>query len=250
MNLRALQTYWLEARFEFLKNLRLPVFSLSTMLFPVMFYLMFGLAFGGGDIDTAPRPLYFAVSIGAFGVVGACLFGFGVGVAIERGQGWTRLRRAFPAPPMAYFVAKMFMATVFSLAIVATLLTLAFAFGGSSLAATDLLRVVAVLLAGTLPFCAMGLALGCLLGPNSAPAVVNLLYLPMGFAGGLWIPMQYMPDFMKTIAPSLPTYHYVQLALGAIGAGTTSGAGGHLAVLGIVTAVCLAAAFVLYSSQP
>ena len=40
------RTYWLESKFEFLKNLRLPVFSLSTLLFPVMFYLMFGLALG------------------------------------------------------------------------------------------------------------------------------------------------------------------------------------------------------------
>ena len=251
-HLRTLNTvysYWLEAKFEFLKSLRLPVFSLSTLLFPVMFYLMFGLGMSGGDLGPTPRPLYLAVSFAAFGVVGACLFGFGVGIAIERGQGWTLLRRAFPAPPMAYFVAKMFMATVFSLTIIAMLLALAMTFGGSSLSAADLMRVVAVLLAGTLPFSAMGLALGCLLGPNSAPAVVNLLYLPMAFGGGLWIPVQFLPDIMQAIAPFLPTYHYAQLALAAIGAGT-SDAGGHLGMLGIVTAVCLAAAFVLYSRQP
>ena len=172
------RTYWLESKLEFLKNLRLPVFSLSTLLFPVMFYLMFGLAFGGGPIGSVPRPLYFAVAYSAFGVVGACLFGFGANVATERGQGWMLLRRAFPAPPFAYFVAKMFMATAFSLAIIVILLVLAVLAGGASLGFADLARVVPLLLAGTLPFSAMGLALGYLCGPNSAPAVINLVYLP------------------------------------------------------------------------
>ena len=243
------RTYWLESKLEFLKNLRLPVFSLSTLLFPVMFYLMFGLAFGGDAIGSVPRPLYFAVAYSAFGVVGACLFGFGANVAIERGQGWMLLRRAFPAPPLAYFVAKMFMATAFSLAIIVTLLVLAVLAGGASLGLADLVRVVPVLLAGTLPFSAMGLALGTVCGPNSAPAVINLVYLPLAFAGGMWIPVDFLPAIVQAIAPYLPTYHYAQLALGAVGAGDGDVAV-HLVVLGLVTAACLAAASVFYSRQP
>jgi len=243
------RTYWLESKLEFLKNLRLPVFSLSTLLFPVMFYLMFGLAFGGSPIGSVPRPLYFAVAYSAFGVVGACLFGFGANVAIERGQGWMLLRRAFPAPPLAYFVAKMFMATTFSLTIIVALLGLAVLAGGASLGLADLVRVVPVLLAGTLPFSAMGLALGTVCGPNSAPAVINLVYLPMAFAGGMWIPVQFLPSTIQAIAPYLPTYHYAQLALGAVGAGDGNVAS-HLVVLGVVTAACLAGASVFYSRQP
>lgn len=243
------RTYWLESKLEFLKNLRLPVFSLSTLLFPVMFYLMFGLAFGGGTIGSVPRPLYFAVAYSAFGVVGACLFGFGANVAIERGQGWLLLRRAFPAPPLAYFVAKMFMATAFSLAIIVILLGLAALAGGASLGLADVVRVVPVLLVGTLPFSAMGLALGTLCGPNSAPAVINLVYLPMAFAGGMWIPVQFLPSAIQAIAPYLPTYHYAQLALGAVGAGDGHVAT-HLVVLAVVTGACLAAASVFYSRQP
>ena len=243
------RTYWLESKLEFLKNLRLPVFSLSTLLFPVMFYLMFGLAFGGGPIGSVPRPLYFAVAYSAFGVVGACLFGFGANVATERGQGWMLLRRAFPAPPFAYFVAKMFMATAFSLAIIVILLVLAVLAGGASLGLADLARLVPLLLAGTLPFSAMGLALGYLCGPNSAPAVINLVYLPMAFAGGMWVPLEFLPSTIQAIAPYLPTYHYAQLALGGVGAGDGDVAG-HLIVLGLVTAACLAAASVFYSRQP
>ena len=46
----------------------------------------------------------------------------------------------------------------------------------------------------------MGLAFGYLVGPNSAPAVLNLAWLPMAFASGLWIPISQLPDFVRSIA--------------------------------------------------
>ena len=44
---------------------------------------------------------------GAFGVIGAALFGFGVSVAVERGQGWMRLSGSRRCPRLAWFVAKI-----------------------------------------------------------------------------------------------------------------------------------------------
>src|SRR5689334_11554311 len=40
---KTLALYVKEARYEFLKYLRLPIYSLSTVLFPIMFYVLFGL---------------------------------------------------------------------------------------------------------------------------------------------------------------------------------------------------------------
>ena len=42
-----MRTYLLEIKYEFLKALRLPAYSLPTILFPVFFYLFFGVMFGG-----------------------------------------------------------------------------------------------------------------------------------------------------------------------------------------------------------
>ena len=50
------RVYWLEARTEFLKLARMRSYSLSTILFPLMFYCFFGLAMaphGGDDPDGA-----------------------------------------------------------------------------------------------------------------------------------------------------------------------------------------------------
>ena len=126
-----LKIFWLESKYEFLKSIRLPIFALSTLLFPVMFYLFFGLTFGRGEFGSISAAFYYAVAYGAFGVIGAALFGFGVGVAVERGQGWMRLKRASPMPPLAYFLAKIFMAMMFGLIIVITLFGLSVVIGGA-----------------------------------------------------------------------------------------------------------------------
>jgi ABC-2 type transport system permease protein len=52
---------------------------------------------------------------------------------------------------------------------------------------------------------------------NSAPGVANLLYLPMSFFGGLWLPLTLLPKAVQKVAPFLPTYHLGQLMLGIFG---------------------------------
>ena len=49
------------------------------------------------------------------GVIAVSLFGFGVALAMERGQGWLQVKRASPMPVSAYFLAKLFAAVVFSM---------------------------------------------------------------------------------------------------------------------------------------
>ena len=211
--------YALEAKYEFLKLLRMPAYAIPTIAFPLLFYVFFGLAFGTGQMAGPVRmSTYLLATYGAFGVIGASLFGFGVGVAIERGQGWMLLKRATPMPPLAYFTAKMIMALTFSSIIVLGLFALGAAFGGVAMPTLTWITLAAVLVSGALPFCAFGLALGYFCGPNSAPAVVNLLYLPMAFLSGLWIPVQALPGILQKLAPTLPPYHFSQLALAQVGA--------------------------------
>ena len=67
---------------------------------------------------------------------------------------------------------------------------------------------------------ALGFAIGYLCGPNVAPAVANLVYLPLTFASGLFMPLSQLPGFVRSIAPYLPAYHYGQLGWSALGANT------------------------------
>lgn len=241
------RAYALEAKYEFLKLLRMPAYAIPSITFPVMFYSLFGIAFGSGRVaGSTTMATYLIATYGAFGVIGAALFGFGVGVAVERGQGWMTLKRATPMPPFAYFTAKLFMAMVFATIIVSLLAILGTAFGDVRLPATAWLQLFATLILGAVPFCALGLALGYFAGPNSAPPLVNLIYLPLSFASGLWIPIEILPPTVRAIGQLLPPYHLGQLALRAIGAGVGAPAWTHVLALAGFTLVGLGLAWVGY----
>ena len=244
----ALRPYVLEAKYELVKALRLPAFAIPTLTFPVFFYVLFGLSLTPpGGRGGAPRmATYLLGSYGAFGVMGAALFSFGVGVAVERGQGWLLLKRATPMPPLAYFASKIFCAMVFGATCLGMMSVLGVLFGSVRLEAAQWLGLFSVIVAGALPFCALGLLLGLVLGPNSAPPMVNLIYLPGAFASGMWIPIQALPGFFKALAPWLPPYHFAQLALGQLGMSQGGNPLGHAAYLAGFTAVCLALARVAY----
>jgi ABC-2 type transport system permease protein len=236
------RVYALEAKYELIKVLRMPGFTLPSIAFPVMFYALFGLVFGSRGMGGIQMATYLVATYGAFGVIGAALFGFGVGVAVERGQGWLVLKRASPMPPLAFFAAKMFVCAAFSATIVALLVTLAVTAGGVRQELTAWAVMSGTLILGAIPFCALGLAAGYLVGPNSAPAVVNLVYLPMGFLSGLWIPIEFLPSFLKSLAPFLPAYHLGQLALTCIGLGAGAPPWTHITALAGFTVIGLALA--------
>jgi ABC-2 type transport system permease protein len=244
----AARAYALEAKYEFLKLVRIPAFAIPSVTFPVMFYILFGLAFGRatrgpGGVSV---PTYLIATYGAFGVIGAALFGFGAGVAAERGQGWMLLKRATPMPPLAYFFAKLVVCMAFGSVIVLLLSTIGVTFGGVHLPPATWTRLAVTLVFGAIPFCAIGLAIGYLAGPNSAPPIVNLLYLPMAFGSGLWMPIEILPSAIKSIAPFLPAYHLGQLALSALGASRGAPAWSHVVALAGFTLVFLSVALWAY----
>ena len=213
-----LRSYLLEMKCELLRLVRLPAYAVPTLAAPVLLYVFFGIVFGG-HVGHAQLATYLLATYGAFGVIGVSLFGFGVGVAVERGQGWLLVKRASPMPRGSFILAKLVAAAAFGLTISLALLALGVAFGGVRIDVVQALALVAILLAGVVPFCAIGLAIGMLGRPNSAPAIVNVLYLPMGFLSGLWIPIAILPSTIQHIALVLPGFHLGELALDVLGIG-------------------------------
>ncbi len=231
----------LESWYEFLHVLRQPAFAIPSLAFPVVFYVLFALVLPGkwGDLQKAT---YLLATYGVFGVIGPALFGFGVGLAIEREKGWLELKRVSPMPTFVYFLAKISMSLLFGLAIVCLLSIAAIGFGGVRISMGTWLALTATLLLGTLPFCAMGLWLGTLVKGQAAVAVVNLVYLPMAVLSGLWIPLFVFPALMQKLAVLWPAWHLAQMALGAVGQVQDVPYLVHGAVLLVMTTVFLALA--------
>lgn len=226
------RSYLLEARCEFLRLLREPAFGVPVIAFPAMFYLLFGVALNKGSASAAQ---YLLATYGVFGVVGAAMFGFGVTIATDREHGYLRFKRALPVPVGAMLLAKMVMAMLFAAIISLLLATLAATMAGVALAPWQWAMLLVVNVLGVLPFAAIGLYVGTLVGGNAAPALLNVLYLPMAFLSGLWLPLSMLPDVFAKIGPVWPAYHLGQLALKVVGHDDGGAAWLHLLVLLVMT---------------
>lgn len=241
-----MKTYLLEIKYEFLKALRMPQYALPTLLFPLTFYLFFGVMYAGKRTGGVEVARYMLATYGAFGVIGAALFGFGVSVAVERGQGWLEAKRTTPMPIAAYFVAKLAMAMIFS-AIIVSLLLIAGAFlGHVTLPFAQAAELMSTLVCGSVTFCALGLALGFFAGPNSAAPLVNLIYLPLAFLSGLWVPIASLPSSVQKLAHWLPAYHFSQLALHVTGGSRGESIAIHASAMIVFAALFAAIAYAGY----
>jgi ABC-2 type transport system permease protein len=236
--------YFTESKFEFIRMLRMPMFALPALIFPAMFYLLFGVLMNHGKGQAST---YLLATYCIFGVMGPGLFGFGVSVAMEKDRGWLKWRRAIPALAGAYFISKMVMALIFSFIIYIELALLAAFFGGVDLNAVQWLQLLIVSLLSSLPFSAMGLVVGTLVNGQAAPAIVNFTYLPMAFLSGLWLPINMLPKFLGTLAPVWPSYHASQIALKIIGSDLGTPLWQHIVYLIIFTAAMLWLSMIFWS---
>jgi ABC-2 type transport system permease protein len=206
-----------ETKYEFVKLMRTRSFSAAVIGFPIMFYLLFGVANKHDYSGSVQMAKYMLGGYAVFGLVGAALFGIGVGLAMERASGWLEVKRASPMPPQAYLFAKCASAVAFGLIIVAILIVLGVALGGVKLNLRELASMLGLTVVGSIAFASMGLLLALVVPANAAPGIVNLIYLPMSFLSGLWLPIYLLPKWLQAVAPVLPTYHLVQLMLSIFG---------------------------------
>jgi len=235
---RLLHAYWTEAKYECIRMLRSPAFAGPFLGLPVLLYLLFGVVLYGDVSRKDPNvALFMFLGFTVFGVLGPGMFGFGISVATEREKGLFALKRALPMPPGASLLAKLAMSMLFVAIIVATMMA-AEPLGHLKLAGGKLAALAVVCVLGSAPFAAMGLFVGTWASAKAAPALVNLLYLPMIYLSGFLIPM---PKSMEWIERWSPAFHLHQLALDAIGVKVSPNAGWnpwvHVAVLAYITVV-------------
>jgi ABC-2 type transport system permease protein len=233
-------------RCEILKLVRVPMFAIPTFVFPIMFFAMFGLPNLDNTIAGINAGPYILASYGAYSVMSVAIFSFGAAIAAERGLGWNKLLRATPLRPLTTFASKVAMALLFGAGSLIALFAFGAVVAGVRMPVGQWLELGGLTLLGMIPFVALGLFIGYLAGPNSAPAVANLIFLPLSFASGLFLPLEFLPEIMQKVAPYLPAYHTGQLGWGALGAGDGKGVGYHLLWIAGYTAVFLALAVVAY----
>ena len=200
-----------EARYELLRTLRAPAFAGPFLLIPTALYLLFGTMIPESGSVRPPGP-YLFTAFTVMGIMGPALFGFGMGLALEREQGLIALKRALPMPKGAYLVAKMLMAASFAVLIATAIALETLLVGRAPVTMGQVVGVALIGVVGTIPFCAIGLFIGARVSGRAAPAFVNLAYLPLMYLSGLFFPL---PQSIRWVALFSPAFHLNQLALHA-----------------------------------
>lgn len=212
---RPASPYLVELRLELLRLLRAPAFALPMFLLPVGTYLLFAFAVAGEAVAQDPNAGRFMFAgFSVMAVTMAALFATCPNLAMEREQGLLTLKRAQPAPPGAWLAAKLAAGVVCGALAYLPILVLAAATGQAHLSGAQLAAMSAMLIIGTLPFCALGLMLGALTSGSAAPAYANLAYLPGLYLSGVFFPL---PKSMHFQTVFWPHFHLDQLVFAAGG---------------------------------
>jgi ABC-2 type transport system permease protein len=223
-----------------MRNFRNRRFFVFTVGFPLVLYLL--IAAPNRHEESLSRtgisaPLYFMVSLAALGAMNAVV-GTGARIATERFLGWTRHLRLTPLSPRAYFGTKV--AAAYSSALLTIVMLYAAGISlGVNLSAGKWLQMTALLLVGLLPFAALVIVLGHLLGVEAVGPAIGGLSGLLGFLGGVWFPVG--DGVMRDIAQALPSFWLVQashVSLGGQGWSTT----GWLVIAGWTAVLSLLAA--------
>ncbi len=200
-------------RFEIARTLRNTRFLVMLIAFPVLIYLIYAKQHGTSQGLTAATLLL--VSMAVYSGMGSAMFASGPQLARERQNGWMRQLRISPIATRGWFAAKLAQAILVIIPGLTALIVLALTYGHVHMAAGRLGVFVAVLVAGAIPFCALGLVIGLMFDGQTAQVAQMITLLVLAFLGGIFIQWSNLPHGMQLIGQVLPSYHLAQLGWNA-----------------------------------
>lgn len=200
---------WRQVVVEAKMLLRNPMSVGFTILFPVMFLVIFGLLADGDSRALTDTPYgqmrymnYYLGGIAAFGVIGACLMNLTIQMVMRRDEGILRRKRGTPLPAWMLLGGIIAAETALAIVMVAVATGISMGLYGTPFPQHPFM-LLGVTVLGATTFCALGLALTVVI-PNqdAGPAVVNLVALPLLFLSGVFFPIT--NQVLRNIAEVLP----------------------------------------------
>jgi len=178
-----------------------------TFTFPAFILVLLGSIFDQAYPGGVTAGQVFAASMIGSGIVATSFLNLGIGVALDRDDGTLKRLRGTPMPAAAYFVGKVVLVAVASLAEVVLLLVVGMILFDVTLP-TEAARWVtfAWVFVLSIVSCSMlGIAISSFAkSAQSAAATTNLPYVGLQFMSGVYIPINQLPDWMITVGALFP----------------------------------------------
>lgn len=219
---------WRQYRLERRLFWRNPSAAFFNFLLPLILLAVFS-AVAAGDRKMLDVIL---PGIAGMGILSATFVALTYNLTNLREQGILKRIRGTPLPTGAWFAALGANAVTNALLQVAVVLIVGkVAFGLDDL--RDVPDLVVFVALGVVCFSALGVAFSHVI-PNmdSAPAYVNIVFLPLILLSGVFYDAKHDPAFLRGIAEALPLKHLIDGLTGAMVNG--SGLGAHAAALGVL----------------
>jgi ABC-2 type transport system ATP-binding protein len=204
-------------RLELARTVRDGRYLVLAIVAPVGFYLLFSSVFGGPSTGSnttfgLPASQEIMVAMATFGAMWAALTATAPRLARDQEGGWLAYLATTPLRPSRVLGARILAGLAVALpAIVAVGITAAIAHG-VHLHAWQWASGLGLLWVGTLPFVALGIAIGSLTTSTVAYALSTGLWFALAALGGLWVPPSVLSASLRHFAAALPSYN--QAALG------------------------------------
>jgi ABC-2 type transport system permease protein len=243
--MHTLAVYIREARTQILATWRTPQFLIPSVALPLLFYGVMGLGISKGREEIAHFMLANYV---IFAAIAPAMFGFGAAVAAEREAKLIELKQIAPLPAGGYLVGRLAAALALVAAAIGLLGVLAY-FGGVKMVPWRWAATLGLGLASAVPFAMIGLNIGLRLGSQGATAVANLLFLSFCLFGGLWMPLNMMPDWFAKVAQVTPSYHLGQLSQMLSGMQPMANVQQHVLVLVAISIAAMIGAWAAWRRQ-
>ncbi|ETK38107.1 ABC transporter permease [Microbispora sp. ATCC PTA-5024] len=229
---------------EMLRMLRNKRYIIFVVAFPLGFYLLYSNLWGNQvDQSTGVRgSIILMVSMGAYGALAASMMSTAVPWSQERHSGWLRQLQITPLTSWAIIVTKLLAALLLVLPSLLLVGLAAVLTQHVSLTAGEWAGLLLCMWIGTIPFAALGLAIGSVLPPDTAQPAAMISMFGLALLGGLWIPLEVMPSTMRSVAQVLPSYDYASIGWRIVAghapeAGPVAGILGWAVVLGALAVV-------------
>jgi len=190
---------------QFFRNKEQVIF---TFTFPAVILILLGSIFNGDYEGTGiTAGQVFAASMAGSGIIATSFLNLGIGVADDRENGTLKRLRGAPIPPTAYFIGKIILVAVASLAEVILLVAVGMVLFDVELP-TDpgrWLTFAWVFVLGTISCSLVGITISSLAkNAQSASAITNLPYVALQFLSGVYIPISSLPKWMIDVGSFFP----------------------------------------------
>ncbi len=209
---------WHQVRYQNKIFWRTPIAAFFTLVFPLMFLVVFTAVFGNDRIDELgiTTAQFYAPALAVFAAASATYTNLAVSTAIVRDEGILKRVRGTPLPPWVYMTGRIGSAVWIALLAVTMMMSVGVVLFSVEIIGARLPAALAVFSVGVCCFAALGLTVAALVrDAESAPAVANATLLPLAFLSDIFIPAVDPSPWLEVAGNLFPLKHFAVAFSGA-----------------------------------